>query len=212
MNVLSSFCERDIESCLFQTAFLLLEKRESSYLCKNHGKVDMSPRLTSSFFERDARKVAPELLGKILVRRLDDGTELRGVIVETEAYFGEEDKACHASKGRTARTEVMYDAGGKVYVYFIYGMYWLLNVVTGFKGHPQAVLIRGVDKVLGPGRVGKWLQLDRSFYGEDVTLSQRLWIENSEVLVEYNTTPRIGVEYAGEEWSLKPWRFIAKMP
>jgi DNA-3-methyladenine glycosylase len=191
---------------------LLLEKGEIAIFVKNSDKVDMGHRLTSSFFERDARKVAPELLGKTLVRRLDDGTELRGVIVESEAYFGEEDKACHASKGRTARTEVMYATGGKVYVYFIYGMYWLFNVVTGSEGHPQAVLIRGVDKALGPGRVGKWLQLDRSFYGEDITMSQRLWIENSDVLVEYSATPRVGVEYAGEEWSLKPWRFIAKMP
>ena len=172
----------------------------------------MSLRLTSSFFERDACTVAPELLGKILVRRFEDGSEMRSIIIETEAYLGEDDKACHASKGRTARTEVMYAAGGKVYVYFIYGMYWLLNVVTGFEGHPQAVLIRGVDNAVGPGRVGKWVQLDRSFYGEDVTMSQRLWIEDSDVLIEYNATPRIGVEYAGEEWSLKPWRYIAKMP
>lgn len=197
---------------LLGSFFLLLGKEKIAIFVNNHGKIDMSLRLTSSFFERDARVVAPELLGKILVCRLDDGAELRGVIVETEAYFGEEDKACHASKGRTSRTEVMYAAGGKVYVYFIYGMYWLLNVVTGVEGHPQAVLIRGVDKALGPGRVGKWLHLDRSFYGEDVTCSQRIWIEDSDLSPDYKATPRIGVEYAGEEWSLKPWRFIAKMP
>lgn len=165
-------------------------------------------RLSSSFLNRDARIVAPELLGKVLVRKLEDGTELRGIIIETEAYYGEEDKACHASKGRTARTEVMYASGGKVYVYFIYGMYWMLNVVTGTEGHPQAVLIRSIDTAAGPGRVGKWLQLDRSFYGEDLTLSQRIWIEDSDLSPGYNTTPRIGVEYAGEEWSKKPWRFV----
>jgi DNA-3-methyladenine glycosylase len=169
----------------------------------------MKLRLNSSFFERDARIVAPELLGKTVARRFEDGTEVRGVIVETEAYFGEEDKACHASKGKTARTQIMYATGGNVYVYFIYGMYWLLNVVTGNEGHPQAVLIRGVDKALGPGKVGKWLQLDRSFYGEDLTVSQRLWIEDSDLVPGYKTATRIGVEYAGEEWSLKPWRFIA---
>jgi DNA-3-methyladenine glycosylase len=174
--------------------------------------IDKKLRLDSSFFERDAHIVALDLLGKTVVRRFEDGTEVRGTIVETEAYFGEEDKACHASKGRTARTQIMYATGGKVYVYFIYGMYWLLNVVTGYEGHPQAVLIRGTDKASGPGKVGKWLQLDRSFYGEDLTVSRRLWIEDSDLIPEYKTTPRIGVEYAGEEWSLKPWRFIATMP
>lgn len=170
----------------------------------------MGERLTNEFFQRDAHQVAPELLGKIIVRRMDDGSEIRLKITETEIYYGEEDKACHASKGRTSRTEIMYASGGKLYVYFIYGMYWLLNIVTGQEGHPQAVLIRGVEHFNGPGRVGRALQIDRSFYGEDISVSSRLWVEDHPLRPQYEITTRVGIDYAGEEWIKKPWRFIAK--
>ena len=110
-------------------------------------------RLSSSFFRRDVLLVAPELLGKTIVRRFDSGEIKRYRIVETEAYRGEEDLACHASKGRTERTEVMYHSGGKVYVYLIYGMYWMLNFVTSEEGHPSAVLIRGIEGSSGPGEI-----------------------------------------------------------
>lgn len=166
-------------------------------------------RLDSFFFRRDAIIVAQELLGKILVRRFEDGSELRWAITETEAYCGEEDEACHASKGRSPRTEVMYKEGGCVYVYLIYGIYWLLNFVTGPTNHPQAVLIRALDTISGPGRVGKLLQLNRTFYGEDVAHSTRLWLEfpSTTSAPQYNATKRIGIDYATDEWRLKPWRF-----
>lgn len=166
------------------------------------------PRLQCDFFLRDVLEVAPELLGKTLVRRFDDGTVKRFAITETEAYRGEGDRACHASKGKTPRNEVMFREGGVAYVYFIYGMYWMLNVVTGPEGDASAVLIRGMEGVNGPGRVGKILQLDRSFYGESLAGSQRLWVEDSPRATAYTTHPRIGIHYAGEPWVSIPWRYI----
>lgn len=165
-------------------------------------------RLPAEFFRRDVLEVAPALLGKTLVRQYDDGSTMRFTITETEAYRGEEDQACHASKGRTPRTNVMYKAGGVVYVYLIYGMYWMLNFVTGSEDHPSAVLIRGIDNISGPGKVGKILQLDKSFYGENLETSQRLWIENNNnEPYSHITYPRIGIDYAGEPWISMPWRF-----
>jgi len=167
-------------------------------------------KLEIDFYRQDAVTVAERLLGKILVRKWDDGTESRYQITETEAYLGAEDLACHASKGRTPRTEIMYADGGKVYVYLIYGMYWMLNVVTGDENHPQAVLIRGLDDVIGSGKVGRLLKMDKTFYGEDLLVSQRIWIEDSTEYVNFVTAPRVGIEYAGDEWKNKPWRFILK--
>ena len=165
-------------------------------------------RLQHAFFVRDVLEVAPVLLGKTLVRRYDDGMERRFIITETEAYRGDGDLACHAGKGMTPRNSVMFGEGGKIYVYFIYGMYWMLNVVTGPEGDASAVLIRGVEGVNGPGRVGKILQLDRSFYGESLAGSQRLWVEDSSRATAYTTHPRIGIHYAGEPWVSMPWRFV----
>ena len=116
--------------------------------------------------------------------------------------------ACHASKGRTARTEVMFGKGGVIYVYLIYGMYWMLNIVTGQKNDASALLIRGIESISGPGRVGKILQLDKSFYGEDLSTSNRIWIEDSDENVTIKTSPRIGIQYAGEPWVNKPWRYF----
>ncbi len=167
-------------------------------------------RLTRDFFSRDVLEVAPDLLGKILVRHFDNGETWRFTISETEAYRGEEDLGCHASKGRTPRTEVMYQKGGLVYVYLIYGMYWLLNFTTGDEEHAQAVLIRGTLEVQGPGRVGRALQLDKSFYGEDLITSNRLWVEapkEQQSNAVFTTSPRIGIDYAGKEWAGKLWRF-----
>ena len=167
-------------------------------------------KLGSEFYCQDAIIVAEKLLGKILVRSGDDGTETRYRITETEAYLGEEDKACHASKGRTPRTEIMYSEGGKVYVYLIYGMYWMLNVVTGPETHPQAVLIRGINNIIGSGKVGRELKMNKSFYGEDLLNSDRIWIEDVHEVQNFETAPRIGIDYAGDEWKNKPWRFILK--
>jgi len=164
-------------------------------------------RLTREFYTRDVLDVAPDLPGKDLVILLSDGTYGRYMINEVEAYRGEEDLACHAAKGRTSRTEVLYHEGGKLYVYFIYGMYWMLNVVTGPADIPQAVLIRGAGNFNGPGKLTKALSVDRSFYGEDLTSSGRIWIEESGINPEIKTSPRIGVDYSGEIWRAKLWRF-----
>jgi len=169
-------------------------------------------RLRRNFFTRDVLEVAPDLLGKVLVRQFEDGSISRWLITETEAYKGEEDKACHANKGRTPRTEVMYREGGYIYVYLIYGMYWLLNIVTGETDHPQAALIRGLSKITGPGRVGKQLKLNKSFYEEDLITSNRLWLEAPIVnLRKYTSSVRIGINYAPDEWRLKRWRFSLNM-
>ncbi len=165
-------------------------------------------RLPKTYFTNDVLEIAPDLLGKKLVRIFEDGSRKEYFITETEAYRGEEDLACHASKGRTARTEVMFHEGGVAYVYLIYGMYWILNIVTGQNDHPQAVLIRGLKEVNGPGRVGKQLQLDKSFYGEDITQSNRIWIENGVEVVNYSRSKRVGIDYAGEVWINKLWRFV----
>jgi len=164
-------------------------------------------RLPLNFFLRDVLDVAPALLGKLLVRQFDDGRIERYPITEVEAYRSTEDRACHASKGRTPRTEVMFQQGGTVYVYLIYGQYWLLNLVTGIEGDASAVLIRGIEGFPGPGRVGRELLLDRSFYGESLIHSQRIWLEDAEPVLEIKTSKRIGIEYAGDEWAEKLWRF-----
>jgi len=166
------------------------------------------PRLISDFYRQDAITVAHKLLGKTLVRCLENGTESRYLISETEAYLGVEDLACHASKGRTKRTEIMYAEGGRVYVYLIYGMYWMLNVVTGTVNQPQAVLIRGVDNIIGSGKVGRELKMDKSFYGENLTDSTRIWIEDAPDVPNFGTATRVGIDYAGDIWKEKLWRFI----
>lgn len=166
-------------------------------------------RLSTDFFIRDVLDVAPQLLGKYLARKYEDGTIRKWLITETEAYRGCEDRACHASKGRTPRSEIMFRPGGIVYVYLIYGIYWLLNFVTGGEGDASAVLIRGLEETYGPGRVGKTLQLDKSFYGECLETSKKLWVEESGITVPYRKVPRIGIHYAGEPWISKPWRFVA---
>lgn len=163
-------------------------------------------RLPPCFFLRDVLEVAPDLLGKILVRQFDDGRINRYRITEVEAYRGFDDLACHASKGRTPRTEVMFQEGGKVYVYLIYGMYWLLNLVSGEEGNASAALIRGIEGFSGPGRLGRELKLDKSFYGEDLINSTRLWVEDADPINEFKTSKRIGIGYAGE-WAEKPWRY-----
>ena len=169
-------------------------------------------KLSRDFYTKDVLDVAPGLLSKILAVRSGNDAINRFIISETEAYRGSEDKACHASRGRTPRTEIMYADGGKLYVYFVYGMYWMLNIVTGREDDPQAVLIRGLENCSGPGRVAKMLGIDRSFYGEDLVDSQRIWIEESGIIPEYKTGPRIGINYAGELWKEKPWRYYLDKP
>jgi len=164
-------------------------------------------RIARDFFTRDVLDVAPDLIGKNLTITGNDGFPVRFPLTEVEAYRGHEDKACHASKGKTARTSVMFGEGGHLYVYLIYGMYWMLNIVTGPEGNPQAVLIRGVTGISGPGKVTKRLSIDRSYYGEDLVISSRIWLEDAGINPVYKTGPRIGIDYAGEYWKSVPWRF-----
>lgn len=166
----------------------------------------MIKRLNRDFFVRDVLDVAPDLLGKVIVMNSNNFSK-KYHITDVEAYRGEEDLACHASKGRTSRTEIMYHTGGHVYVYLIYGMYWMLNFVTGNENQPQAVLIRGIENISGPGRLGKKLGIDKSYYGENLVDSKRIWIADSGLKPDYKTSPRIGIDYAGEYWKNKEWRY-----
>lgn len=167
--------------------------------------------LKRDFFGRTADIVAPELLGKYLVREHGD-TEMAHMITEVEAYDGFEDLASHAAKGRTKRTDVMYGKAGHWYVYLIYGMYEMLNIVTGKDEYPSAVLIRGVDSIDGPGRLTRELGITRALNAKPASKGNGLWIEDRGIFIPTNSiiaTPRIGVAYAGE-WATKPWRFVMK--
>lgn len=139
--------------------------------------------------------------------------KIMALITEVEAYDGPEDLASHARLGRrTTRTEVMFAAGGVWYVYFTYGLHWLLNIVTGPVDYPAAVLIRGVKEVTGPARLTKYFGIDKRFNGQPATKKSGLYItegpdiENS--VLNIRTMSRIGVEYAGPVWSQKPYRFL----
>jgi DNA-3-methyladenine glycosylase len=182
----------------------LHELTTNFYLC---GMAQNNNRLSADFFQRDTVLVARELLGKVLVRAFPDGEARRYHVTETEAYCGQEDLACHASKGRTKRTDIMFHDGGLVYVYLIYGQYWLLNFVTGEAGIGSAVLIRGLEGFEGPGRLGRELQLDGSFYGENLATSARIWLEDAKPVDEFKSSPRVGIHYAGEPWTSMEWRF-----
>ncbi|OQB14946.1 MAG: 3-methyladenine DNA glycosylase [Firmicutes bacterium ADurb.Bin193] len=170
----------------------------------------MAKRLMPDFYAEHALSVAPLLLGKLLVRRLDDGTVLKYRITETEAYCGEEDTACHARAGRTERTRVLYERGGVSYVYLCYGIHSLLNVVTGAEGDPQAVLIRGVEGFDGPGKLTKAMDIDRKLNAVDLTVSDSLWIEDDGFVPQYKTSKRIGIDYATEPYKSAPWRFFTE--
>jgi len=172
--------------------------------------MDKGVKLLRDFYLADVLDVAPALPGKLLAIKIPDGLIHRLVITEVEAYRGIEDLACHASKGRTKRTEIMYHEGGKLYIYLIYGKYWLINIVTGIENEPQAVLIRGVENHSGPGRLSKALGIDKSYYGEDLVTSNRIWIEDSGYYPYIKTGPRIRIDYAGEYWKMRPWRYYTQ--
>jgi DNA-3-methyladenine glycosylase len=168
----------------------------------------MGKRLDRAFYSRDVLEVAPQLLGQRLVKPGPDGKTSIYLITETEAYRGGEDLACHASKGRTPRTEVMFGEGGHLYMYLIYGMHWMMNVVCGDEEVPQAVLFRGLREASGPGRLTRLLEVDRAFYGEDLVSSELIWIESSGSSPAFSAGPRVGIDYAGEPWKNMPWRFL----
>ena len=156
--------------------------------------------------------LARGLLGKFLVRSTARGP-VAAMITEVEAYDGEHDRACHARNGRTARNAVMYAPGGVWYVYLCYGVHELLNLVTGPRGYPAAVLIRGVNEASGPGRLTRALRIGRRLNGTPASPEGGLWIEDRGVRVRrgaIQATPRIGVDYAGPVWARKPWRFVLR--
>ena len=183
-------------------------------------------KLSRSFYSRSTLTVASDLLGKVLVRRLNR-RKLAGKIVETEAYVGPHDLACHASKGHTPRTSVMFGPPGFAYIYMIYGFYFCLNVVTEPLGYPAAVLIRAVEPLenadwmkklrnsperdtnltSGPGKLCMAMSIDKQLNGADL-LGTTLWIEDRKIDPgPILTSPRVGVDYAGE-YKDKPWRFF----
>lgn len=172
-----------------------------------------SPALTPEFFNRPADKVARDLLGKALRRR--QGRSLTThIITETEAYIGPEDLASHAAGGRrTKRTEIMFGQAGTLYVYFVYGMHWMLNVVTGEVGHPAAVLIRGVQGWEGPARLTKALNITGALNGTLARRGSGLWFAECGSPPAGGAilrTARIGVDYAGPFWAAKKYRFLLK--
>lgn len=164
-------------------------------------------KLSYDFYHRPCLEVARDLVGKVLVHKTDAG-ELRLRISETEAYCGESDTACHASKGRTKRTEVLYLDAGTIYIYLCYGMHWLINIVTGEKEQPEAVLIRACIDAPGPGRLTKRLGITGELNRESAVTSPALWIEDDGFRCEIKTDKRVGIGYASQEDQDRPWRFI----
>ncbi len=174
--------------------------------------------LPESFFRRPTLEVTRELLGKNLCRSID-GQIVRLPLTEIEAYDGPDDLASHASRGMTPRNKVMFENGGIWYVYLCYGVHWMLNIVTGEKGYPGAVLIRGVGDIDGPGKVTRALGITANFNAKPCNPTFGLWIEESGIIVsdhQVKTKPRIGVGYAGPMWAEMPYRYIwdrtAKLP
>jgi DNA-3-methyladenine glycosylase len=187
------------------------------------------PRLSRAFFARPTLQVARELLGKRLVR-LEQGERIVGIIVEAEAYIGKEDLGCHCRVGRTNRNQVMFGAPGHAYVYFTYGMHWMLNVVTEADGFPAAVLIRGIHPTEGleriaarrspqpqriwtdgPAKICQALNIEGSLNGIDLCAADaELWVEEGAPISDQNvtTTPRVGLYTVPEPWKSIPWRFI----
>lgn len=164
--------------------------------------------LDGAFFHRPCLDVAHDMVGKLIIRTLDDGSELTLRITEAEAYCGVEDTACHASKGRTPRTELLFGESGILYVYLCYGMHSLMNVVTGETGHPEAVLIRACEVYNGPGKLTKYLKIDRSFNGESAVTNSRIRFADDGARPRVDTLKRVGIDYATEEYRDKLWRFI----
>ena len=188
-----------------------------------------SVRLPRSFFTRDTIEVARDLLGKRLVREFD-GLRISGIILETEAYRGEEDLACHARAGRTPRTEIMYGPPGRTYIYFVYGMHWLLNFVTEIEGFPGAVLIRAIQPVDGldfiasrrkghpqnawtdgPAKICQALAIDGDLNGFDVCWSDSQIYLESGVKIHPELImagPRVGLNAVPDPWKSIAWRFV----
>ena len=149
-------------------------------------------RLERDFFARDVLEVAPDLLGKLVVHRTEHGS-LRLRLTETEAYRGEQDTACHAHRGRTRRTETLYGPPGTLYVYLCYGIHWMLNLVTGREGQPQAALVRACLTAEGPGKLTKALQITGTLNGQDAVSSPELKLEDDGLRCRVAGAQRVGI-------------------
>jgi DNA-3-methyladenine glycosylase len=177
----------------------------------NYFAVMKYKKLPRKFYEQDTQMVARALLGKLLVRSWR-GQTIAVRINEVESYVGEDDRASHASRGRTPRTDVMYGPAGYAYVFLIYGIYHCLNVVTERTGFPAAVLIRGADSLNGPGKLTRALHITGAQNRLDVTRSDKLYIADDGFKVPKPaivSSPRIGVDYAGDH-ALLPWRYLTR--
>jgi DNA-3-methyladenine glycosylase len=170
--------------------------------------------LQQDFFRRPSEEVARDLLGKFIVRQIDG--EVKALpITEVEIYDGFKDEASHAFKGRTRRAEIMFNEGGFWYIYLCYGMYWMVNVVTGEKDYPSAILIRGAGELNGPGKLTREMEIDKEFNKEPISQKTGLWIEDRGLEVssrEIEKKPRVGINYAREPWKEKLWRYVWKNP
>ncbi len=165
--------------------------------------------LSPNFFnKKNCSEIAKNLIGCYLVRKIDNKIH-KHVITEVEAYCGKEDQASHARFGKTKRNEAMFGPAGTFYIYLIYGVHWMLNVVTGPKNYPSAILIRGVDKIKGPGLLTKKLSIDMKFNKKKALPENLLWFEQRKTIdIPIIATPRIGIGYAGTIWKNKKYRFI----
>jgi DNA-3-methyladenine glycosylase len=188
--------------------------------------------LNRAFFRQPTLEVGRNLLGSLLIRQLPDGSRLSGWVAETEAYIGESDLACHARHGMTDRNRAMWGAAGYAYVYFTYGMHWMLNVVTEDEGTPAAILVRAVlphegiermrvrrggkpDRILadGPAKLCQALAVDGDLYGADLCRAGGpLWFEPGLTVPDHVVTkgPRVGLNNVPEPWRSKPWRFLVE--
>lgn len=198
VNLISGIAEQEC-SALLKAFFKELRAEKS----KPYPPKPVQPE----FYLASAKELASKMVGKLLCRRLDDGTVTKYRITETECYYGEKDTACHAHKGKTPRTEVMYRQGGIAYVYLCYGIHYLLNIVTGKQGFPEAVLIRGVEGYDGPGKLTKALQIDKSLNGVAFDEQGALWLEEDGSKYRIERLTRVGIAYASAKDQARKWRF-----
>ncbi|MBQ6928774.1 MAG: DNA-3-methyladenine glycosylase [Oscillospiraceae bacterium] len=162
--------------------------------------------LTKDFFTQSAYDAAQQLIGKWICRDIN-GTVEKFQITETECYIGSCDTACHAYKGKTARTQIMWHEGGVCYVYLCYGLHQMLNFITGKEGEAEGVLIRGVTGAKGPGRATKAMQIDKSLYGHSLLTKDKIWVEDDGKTYKFSASKRIGIGYASRQDQDRLWRF-----
>ncbi len=166
----------------------------------------MSLVLPNEFYKKDTKKIALDLLECDMVREINKKI-FSFQVKEVEIYEGFRDRASHAFRGKTKRNELMFKEGGVFYIYLIYGMHFMLNVVTQKKDYPAAILIRKIENYDGPGKITKNLNINKSLNGARIEKSSGLWFEKKQRKCKIKKLPRIGIDYAGEPWKSKPLRF-----